>query len=76
MFRNQYDSDVTIWSPQGRLHQVGEGSGQISRIGRVRNDWFPLEGRVRHGGCEAGLGHCRTQVQQSRRVGGAQESLQ
>lgn len=22
MFRNQYDTDVTIWSPQGRLHQV------------------------------------------------------
>lgn len=22
MFRNQYDSDVTVWSPQGRLHQV------------------------------------------------------
>lgn len=22
MFRNQYDSDVTTWSPQGRLHQV------------------------------------------------------
>jgi len=22
MFRNQYDNDVTIWSPQGRLHQV------------------------------------------------------
>lgn len=22
MFRNQYDGDVTIWSPQGRLHQV------------------------------------------------------
>jgi len=22
MFRNQYDSDNTIWSPQGRLHQV------------------------------------------------------
>ena len=21
-FRNQYDSDVTVWSPQGRLHQV------------------------------------------------------
>ena len=21
-FRNQYDSDVTTWSPQGRLHQV------------------------------------------------------
>ncbi|CAM9525338.1 unnamed protein product [Chrysoparadoxa australica] len=22
MFRNQYDTDVTVWSPQGRLHQV------------------------------------------------------
>ena len=22
MFRNQYDTDVTIWSPQGRLFQV------------------------------------------------------
>ena len=22
MFRNQYDSDVTVWSPQGRLHQI------------------------------------------------------
>jgi 20S proteasome subunit alpha 6 len=21
-FRNQYDSDVTTWSPDGRLHQV------------------------------------------------------
>jgi 20S proteasome subunit alpha 6 len=22
MFRNQYDTDVVTWSPQGRLHQV------------------------------------------------------
>jgi len=22
MFRNQYDNDVTIWSPQGRIHQI------------------------------------------------------
>jgi len=22
MFRNQYDNDVTVWSPQGRIHQV------------------------------------------------------
>ncbi|KAL6063502.1 Proteasome subunit alpha 1 [Balamuthia mandrillaris] len=22
MFRNQYDGDITIWSPQGRLHQI------------------------------------------------------
>ncbi|KAG8198002.1 hypothetical protein JTE90_029396 [Oedothorax gibbosus] len=22
MFRNQYDNDVTVWSPQGRIHQM------------------------------------------------------
>jgi 20S proteasome subunit alpha 6 len=22
MFRNQYDGDITIWSPKGRIHQV------------------------------------------------------
>ena len=22
MFRNQYDNDVTVWSPQGRIHQI------------------------------------------------------
>jgi len=22
MFRNQYDSDITVWSPQGRIHQI------------------------------------------------------
>ncbi|XP_065909277.1 proteasome subunit alpha type-1-like [Dysidea avara] len=22
MFRNQYDTDVTVWSPQGRIHQI------------------------------------------------------
>ncbi|KRZ14157.1 Proteasome subunit alpha type-1, partial [Trichinella pseudospiralis] len=37
MFRNQYDGDVTIWSPQGRIHQieyavkaVNEGSATVS----------------------------------------------
>ncbi|KRX98275.1 Proteasome subunit alpha type-1, partial [Trichinella pseudospiralis] len=36
-FRNQYDGDVTIWSPQGRIHQieyavkaVNEGSATVS----------------------------------------------
>ena len=24
MFRNQYDTDVTVWSPEGRLLQVGK----------------------------------------------------
>ncbi|CAD7684001.1 unnamed protein product [Nyctereutes procyonoides] len=22
MFRNQYDNDVTVWSPQGKIHQI------------------------------------------------------
>ncbi|KAJ8315405.1 hypothetical protein KUTeg_007555, partial [Tegillarca granosa] len=22
LFRNQYDNDVTVWSPQGRIHQI------------------------------------------------------
>ena len=22
MFRNQYDNDITTWSPQGRVHQI------------------------------------------------------
>jgi len=22
MFRNQYDTDVTLWSPAGRIHQI------------------------------------------------------
>ena len=22
MYRNQYDSDITVWSPEGRIHQV------------------------------------------------------
>lgn len=40
MFRNQYDSDVTVWSPQGRLHQVDyavEAMKQGSATVGVRN---------------------------------------
>ncbi|KAL1115720.1 hypothetical protein AAG570_006010 [Ranatra chinensis] len=32
MFRNHYDSDVTVWSPQGRLHQV-EYAMEATKLG-------------------------------------------
>lgn len=42
MFRNQYDSDVTTWSPQGRLHQVEYSMEAVKQgsacIGLKNND--------------------------------------
>jgi len=42
MFRNQYDTDVTTWSPQGRLHQVDyamqavqQGSGAVGCVSKT-----------------------------------------
>ena len=43
MFRNQYDTDVTVWSPQGRLHQVEYATEAVNQgyvcLG-VRNENF------------------------------------
>lgn len=30
MFRNMYDTDVTVWSPEGRLLQVGAQAARLS----------------------------------------------
>jgi Proteasome subunit A N-terminal signature len=35
MFRNQYDTDVTVWSPEGRLLQVRSGSCVLSNYLRL-----------------------------------------
>ena len=32
MYRNQYDNDVTIWSPQGRIHQIEYAMEAVKQV--------------------------------------------
>jgi len=48
MFRNQYDTDVTVWSPQGRLHQVEYATEAVNQgticLGLRNNDYVVIAG--------------------------------
>lgn len=50
MFRNQYDTDVTVWSPQGHLYQVDyamEAVKQGSACMGLRSDEYVVLGAIK-----------------------------
>lgn len=80
-FRNQYDNDVTVWSPQvsasfalapSEVCERGVCSWSACGLcsGAHSSD------RVRDGGRQTGFGHRRAQVSLSRRARGAQGTAQ
>ena len=51
MYRNQYDTDVTIFSPQGRIHQLEYADEAVKQgsacLGLVSTDFVVLAGLQR-----------------------------
>lgn len=50
MFRNQYDTDVTVWSPQGHLYQVDyamEAVKQGSACMGLRSEKYAILGAIK-----------------------------
>jgi 20S proteasome subunit alpha 6 len=51
MFRNQYDTDVTVWSPQGRLFQIEYAAEAVKQgsacLGLRSNEFVVLAGLKR-----------------------------
>ena len=42
MFRNQYDNDVTVWSPQGRIHQIEYAMEAVKQGSATVGKWSAL----------------------------------
>lgn len=83
-FRNQYDNDVTVWSPQVKYHLLCFPPSASDLLTHHSQAWlwyavllFPVcvdpgpypSDRVCHGGSEAGISNCRTEVQNPRSPG-------
>ena len=57
MFRNQYDSDIATWSPQGRIHQIEyamEAVKQGSATLALRSDTHAVLAAIKRSGSDLG----------------------
>lgn len=65
MFRTQYDSDITVWSPQGRIHQIEyamEAVKQGSATVGVKNKDFAVLAALKRSASELSSHQQKTHV--------------